>query len=263
MQLSLSIEHERIYFKNNEYGFLGYTTYEEDFWNWISTVSWTVDTQKFLRKEKTYIKTSNKAFKEHSTLHQSVMVHWYGLKDFMETKSKDFIVEHHNNNAFDCTLENLSFAHNDLNLAKAHTYDKNQPKLRMQVGINFFKDFTSQQYQITMIFTDTFYLKINEQYKVIDSLYLLYDNNFRVVYSDANRIVDELLENRKIDFRLLSYKKFLYKEAIFYYPENGEQVSGINFLQDENGKSVLVIGKDAKGKIFFNSTPPNKDLYKN
>ncbi len=262
MKLSLSHDDDKIYFKNEEHDFLGYTTFDTDFWNWISKVSWTVNTKKFLARKKTYIKTSNKKFLEHSTLHQSVMVHWYGLDEFLEAKEKDFIVEHHNNQAFDCTIENLSFAHNDLNLAKAHTFDKNQPKLIMKVGVNFFKDFSSRQYQITMIFTDDFYLVINGEYKLIEKLYLLYDDNFRIVYNDANRIVDELLESKMINFKLLSCKKILFKEAVFYTSKDGEKITGINFMQDDSGKTVMVIGEDAKGKIFFNSTPPNKDLYK-
>lgn len=262
MKLSLSYDKDKIYFRNEEHGFLGYTTFETDFWNKISKISWTVSTKKFLNGEKTYIKTSNKEFVEHSTLHQSVMAHWYGLKEFLETKEKGFIVEHHNNQAFDCTLENLSFAHNDLNLAKAHTFDKNQPKLAMQVGVNFFKDFSSQQYQITLIFTDDYYLVINGEYKLMDRMYLLYDDNFRVVYNDANRIVDELLERKMIEFRLLSYKKLLFKEAVFYTSKNGEKITGINFIQDDFGKTVMVLGEDTKGKIIFNSTPPHKDLYK-
>lgn len=263
MKLSLSVDGQRIYFKNEEYSFVGYTTYEESFWNWISQVSWTVDTQKFLRKQKTYIKTSNKKFAEHSTLHQSVMVHWYGYKGFMETKAKDFIVEHHDNSAFNCTIENLSFAHKDLNLAKAHTYDKNQPKLTKQAGIRFYKDFLSQQYQITLIFNTEFFLVIDGQYTEIHKLYFLYNNNFRVVFTDANRIVDELLENKKFDFRLLSYKECWYKEPDFYIPKVGEELSGINIREDGNGQFFFVIAEDAKDKILFHAIAPNKDLYRN
>lgn len=262
MELSLSHDENKIYFRNEEYGFLGYATYDITFWNWISKVTWRVDTQKFLDGKKTYIKTSDKGFLDHSTLHQSVMVHWYGLDEFLEAKRRNFIVEHHNNQAFDCTIDNLSFAHNDLNLAKAHTFDKNQPRLIKKVGVNFYKDFSSRQYQITMIFTDNYYLVINGEYKLIDRLYLLYDDNFRIVYNDANRIVDDLLENQKINFNVLSYKKIFIKEAIFYTPKNNEKISGINFVQDDTGKTLMVIGEDAKGKVFFNSTPPLKDLYK-
>ena len=92
MKLSLSHDENKIYFKNEEYGFLGYTTFEIVFWNWISKVSWTVNTKKFLAGKKTYIKTSNKNFLEHSALHQSVMVHWYGFDEFLEARGRDFIV---------------------------------------------------------------------------------------------------------------------------------------------------------------------------
>lgn len=50
-------------------------------------------------------------------------------------EEKKYIVEYHNNRAFDCNIANLSFASSDLNLTKAHSFDKNQPKLLKQEGL--------------------------------------------------------------------------------------------------------------------------------
>lgn len=261
MKLSLSHDEEKIYFENRKYSFLGYSTFDKDFWDWISRVSWTVSEKAIMEGKKTYIRTNNKEFSKHSSLHQSAMVHWYGLDKFLEARENKFIVEHHNNIAFDCTIKNLSFAPNNLNLAKAHTFDKTQPDLVKKVGVNFFKDFSSGQYQITLIFTDDYYLLIDEECIQIERLYLVYDDNFRVVYHDANRIVDELLENQRINLKLLSYKKMRFEEAILYKTTEGENITGVRLIQDDTGKTVIVVGDDAKDKFFFNSINPDENLY--
>lgn len=175
---------------------------------------------------------------------------------------KNYIVEHHNNKAFDCHINNLSFASNDLNLTKAHSFDKKQPKLLQQAAVNFYKDFETQKYQITIKFTGDFILLLKGKKVYVDNLYFLYEDNFRVVYTDANRIVDELLEMGKVDFKLLSYKELSYKEAVFYVPKKDAKLEGIKIKTNKNGNNYLVVSEDEKGRFFFNSTPPDQELYK-
>lgn len=262
MKLTLSIEDSRICFRNEEHGFYGYTTYEELFWNWIKQVPWTVDTQLYLKGKKTYIKTNSDKFAGHSALHQAVMVHWYGLEEFNEAKAKGFIVEHHNNEAFRCNIENLSFAHKDLNLAKAHTYDKTRHRLIGQAAVNFYKDFSTRQYQIAMVFNERYFIVIDDKPIEVHRLYFLYDDDFRIVFTDANRIVDELLINRRIDFRLLSFKDGRYVEPNLYIPKKGEKLTGINIIEDEEtGDVFMVVANDSKDHIRFHEIGPKKDLY--
>ncbi|AJE53055.1 hypothetical protein [Paenibacillus polymyxa] len=213
-----------------------------------------------LQKKRRLIYSGANKFGDFKKLHQIVMMLWYGVEEVQSAYQRRFIIEHHNNEAFDCHISNLSFASNDLNLTKAHSFDKNQPKLLQQAGVNFYKDFGTQQYQITIAFTKDYFLSIDGKLVLVDSIHLLYEDNFRIVYTDANRIVDELLENEQINFRLLSYKTYSFKEGNIYIPKNNERVEGNQFMTDENGNSVLVVGKDAG--FIFNSTPPDKDLYK-
>lgn len=60
---------------------------------------------------------------------------WYGEAE-VDAAIKKFNVEHHNNNAFDCLLENLSFTSDNLNLTKAHSNNKNQPQLISKAAVN-------------------------------------------------------------------------------------------------------------------------------
>lgn len=264
MSVKLELSHNGIEIKffNKDYGIIGFADYTRLIWEEISKVNWYVDEKKFINGEKTYIYTGSSRFGEIYQLHQIVMKFWYGADALQIAYEKKYIVEHHNNNAFDCHVVNLSFASNDLNLTKAHSFDKNQPKLLKQAAVNFFKDFTTQQYQITIRFTGDFILLQNGKKVYVDKLCFLYENNFRVVYTDANRIVDELLEVGKIDFKLLSFIDYSYVEAKFFVPTEGEELKGIKIITDKDGNNYMIVAEEAKGKVFFNSTPPDKELYK-
>lgn len=257
--LQLSHDEKDIQFLNREHGIIGFTTYTEEIWDKLSKVNWYVDEKKLLEGKKTYIYTGSNAFGSRKDLHQIVMTLWYGKEKIEEAYEKNFIVEHHDNDAFNCCISNLSFASNDLNLTKAHSFDKNQPKLTPQVAVAFYKNFKTQKYQITILFMELYYLIIDEKKTALERLYLVYDDNFRVVYTDANRIVDELLESKRINFKLLSYKALYYIEAIGFISENGEKVSGIHYMQDSNGNVVMVVGDDTT--IIFDSIAPLEDLY--
>lgn len=261
MKAKLQISHDdkTIQFFNEELGVLGFTDYTSEIWEELRTINWYVNKEKFIKKEKNYIYTGSNRFGGYKNLHQIVMILWYGIEALESSYEKQFIVEHHNNDAFDCHVRNLSFAHNDINLAKAHSFDKNQPKLLQQAAVNFYKDFETQHYQITIKFTGNFFLVLNEEAILLDSIYFLHEDNFRVVFTDANRIVDELLEKGKIDFRLLSHIRFSFRKAVFYIPEEEEKIEGAKFITDKNGNHFFVPDKDTV--FFFNSTLPNQDLY--
>ncbi|TKJ83721.1 hypothetical protein PaeCFBP13512_22595, partial [Paenibacillus sp. CFBP13512] len=167
--------------------------------------------------------------------------------------------EHHNNNEFNCCISNLSFASNDINLAKAHTLDKTQPILLKKMAVNFFKDFNTQKYQITLKCNDDYYLTLDNEKKLLDRIYLVYDDNFRVVYTDANRIVDELLETGEIDFKLLSYNSLDYTLKVLVYSD--EEITEIQHTQDKDGNFMIIVPDSKKDEFFFNSIPPKKELY--
>ena len=263
MSVLLTLTHDEkvINFINEEYEVRGITNFKKEFFDELIQVNWYVDEKKLFQNEKTYIYTGSSRFSGRKALHQVVMQSWYGKEEVEKAYEKDFIIEHHNNKAFDCTIENLSFASNDINLAKAHSFDKTRPQLLKRAAVQFFKDFTSKKYQITVFCTDDFSLIIDDQAIVIERLYLVYKDNFRLVFTDANRIVDEFLENKKIEMRLLTPIKYEYKKALFYKREDNQKISGLNFIKDADGKLVLIVGDDAKDKFWMDSIPPNTKLY--
>lgn len=255
MKLNVTFDEHRIYFKNEDGGFLGYTTFEADLIDKLLQVNWFVSDKDINEKNKTYIKTHSKKLGKYKALHQIVMIHWYGLERFEEVKEKGFIVEHHDNDAFNCLIENLSFASNDVNLAKAHTYDKERKISLPNVAINFFKDFKSKKYQITLGFNKEYFLSLAEDTKSLTSLKLLYEDDFRNVFNDASNLLYNLTEYKKFDLNKLQYIDYSYTETIYIQPDSD---GTIPLFVEVDGKWAIVLSD--KTKLY--SVSPDPELYK-
>lgn len=256
MKLTITYDEQKIYFKNEEFSFFGYTSYTPEMLEKVLSVNWYVSEKKFLKKEKTYIETHSKKLGNYKALHQIVMIHWYGLEKFEEVKSKGFIVEHHDNDAFNCLIENLSFAHNDINLAKAHTYDKERIVAFPTVAINFFKDFDTQRYQITLGFNTDFFLSLADgTKKSVTSLQFLYEDDFRIVFNDASNMLYNLMEYKKLELNKLQFVDYTFTETIYIRPDED---GNLPVMVEVNGKWAVVLSE----KTRIHSVAPDRDLYK-
>lgn len=256
--LDVTHDEQKINFRNTDINFYGYTTYSEEVWENIKDVNWYIDDKRYLKGEKTYIYTGSNKFGNFKDLHQIVMLTWYGEDKLKEAYAKRFIVEHHDNDAFNCLIENLSFASNDINIAKAHTYDKERPKLINKVTVHFFKDFKSGKYQITLGFNQPYTLIEGSEKTNITAMYLLYNNDFRLVYTDASRIVWDLLEKNSIDLTLLKYIDKKIEPAIYIFAKDGEKLPSFTFI---DGKPVVVLSDKPENFLRLDKLAPRKELY--
>ena len=84
---------DKIYFRDDNMKSLGYTEFDEKLFEKINTVNWSVSKGRYLYSS---------ALKK--SLHQLVMIHWYGEEAFADSRKNNFIVEHHNNEGFDCQI---------------------------------------------------------------------------------------------------------------------------------------------------------------
>jgi len=190
------------------------------------------------------------------------MLLWYGVERFKEAYTEEIIIEHHDNNAFNCLIENLSFAPNSVNLAKAHLYDKERKKALPVAGINFFKDFKSQRYQITIGFNEVFFGKIDDEPVFLTTLHLLYEDDFRIVYQDVSLLTYQLMEYKRFDLNQLNHVGYDYREAPFVIPianEDQELPELPVWIEEEDGELLFVINP-RKGH-FLKSVAAKKDLF--
>ena len=172
---------------------IAFTNYSKELFDKISAVSWSKDHDYLRSKE--YRKS----------LHQIVMIHWYGEAKFNEAKKQKFVIDHHNNNGFDCRIENLTFVSSSINKAKGFTYDKDRVSKFKYVAVNFKKNFHSKKYEVRLTFNaPTKYCLPNGNIVDLAALNLLYEDNFEQVLLDCQNI---LLSKPGENFRLnkLSY----------------------------------------------------------
>ncbi|MES1042632.1 hypothetical protein [Peribacillus simplex] len=224
MELEISFDKDRIYLKKEDGSFYGYTNFTPEVFSEISSVNWYVSQKDLDKGDKTYIYTGSKKFGGYTKLHQVIMILWYGIDKVKEAYSKQFIVEHHDNDAFNCLIENLSFAPHGVNLAKAHTYDKERIDALPKVAINFFKDFTTQNYQITLGFNQRFTLEEDDgSLKHLTALRLLYNDDFRIVFQDISNLLYQLIEYDKFDLDKLHNIDYVYTEDIYVATIEGEE----------------------------------------
>jgi hypothetical protein len=256
--LDVTHDEHQINFRDNINSVNGYTTFTKEVWEKIKDLKWYVNDEKLKKGEKTYIYTGSGKFGNYKKLHQIIMLIWYGEKELKEAYEKNFIVEHHDNNAFNCLIENLSFASNDINLAKAHLYDKERPMLINEVAVNFFKDFKTRKYQITLGFNQPYTLFEDSKETSLMKMYLVYNDNFRLVITDATRIVSDLLESESFDLSLLRPVKWEYEPAIFVYANEGQELPSFTYI---DGKVVMVLSDNPKRFVRIDKVSPNQSLY--
>lgn len=217
------------------------TTYREDYYEELKSLTWS------LKNDYVY---SNKIKKY---LHQYIMEKWYGEDTVKDLYSKGWIIEHMDNNGFNCQIENLGFLSKDRNTSKAFGYDKER-RNNMGIGINVFKDFSTNCYQITVAFSTT--VIINDTVIIIDDglsnkgeqlngIRLLYDSNKKYisVISDADKILIDFKEYGKVNLDKLEFDDYEKIPAIYTnIPKGGSK----DFFIKKIGDKFVIGGEKVK-----------------
>lgn len=219
---------EDIHIFKDKWEKLAFTTYRKDYYDELSNVTWT--------KNGEYLYSS----KLRKYLHRYIMEKWYGLEMLEYMDANHFVVDHMNNDGFDCRVSNLEFLPNDENKAKGLTVDKQIEQIRNKVAISIFKDFTTGLYQLTLGFN----IEVGE-YKdgyiyPVTAIKFLYNRDYREVVTDVRKIILEFNLHGKITPSKLSFidKKVIY--SVFLKPKECEK-NAVAIMRA--GQSYLVINE--------------------
>lgn len=157
---------------------IAFATIREDYTEEIQSVAWSK------RGEYLY---SNKF---QCYLHIYIMKKWYGNKVYEHMKGNGYVVDHMDRNGFNCRINNLCFLTSDENIAKGHTVDK-MNRDKSHIALSFFKDFETQNIQMTICFNYPAIAKIStlKEPAAIETAYLLYDCEYEMVINDARTIL--------------------------------------------------------------------------
>lgn len=241
----MEIRHEHGYINliHPKWNKLAVTEYDEGLFKIISETTWT--------KNGDYIRSS----KLNKSLHQVVMEYWYGEDAVKEAYKNGFVIDHINNNGFDCRICNLNFLHRFRNSAKGLTFDREREASIYTMALNIFKDFKSKRFQITIGFNKpTLYKNDNGDFTDISSMKLLYNDDFRIVFSDAESILYEAIEYGSYDLSKLRFTDIKYEKAFTTILKPEEKDAAV---VERDGQYYLVLD----GKSWISEVAHDKDWY--
>jgi hypothetical protein len=233
--MEVKAEGNKIYFLGD--GILASTDYTETVWKEIKSRKWHINwsKDKYGKKTKGYIRCGK------LYLHQLVMQHWYGQDVYEQAMLDGCVIDHIDNNSFDCCINNLSYIPKNVNTAKGQVYDIERKDAIPIVALNFFKDFYSGNYQITMGFNEPTSLENPDgSYTGITAIRLLYPNDYRRTFQDASTILYEFTTHGRFNLDKLNFIDKEIEETIYVKgATNGAFVK-------INGEEYLVLDKNTK-----------------
>lgn len=223
------------------------TTYREDYYDELTSVTWT-DSKGYLTNGKL------------GALHRYIMEKWYGEEMLSEMTSQGWVVDHMNNDGFDCRISNLEFLPTRHNIAKGQTVDVEAEALRRHIALSMFKDFSTGFYQIHICCNDPISLwnAATREAQPLARIMFLYDCDYRIVVNDARDILLDYELYKKIPLEKLHYVDFKPEFCKWVVPR--EEEKGRPFIE-RDGTLYACIGNI----IWYHSsaiekgwTPPEK-----
>jgi len=175
------------------------------------------------------------------TLHQMVFDFYFSEKQRNELYKINYIIEHLDNDGFNCSISNLFFLKDIKNTYKGWHLDKIIKDSIPIVAMKIYHILENKTFQIVLCFNQSF---INQ--KTLDHLQdikLLYDYNYEIVLQDAEQILESIVKGGNIKFdewrRLYRYINI----RKTYYPKieltEEEKKQGFGTIIWRDGKALL------------------------
>lgn len=227
---------------------LAYATYTDELYKKISSVTWSV-----ARSEtgKEYLKSV-----KYGLLHQLVISHFFGKDVLKEAYDNNYVIDHLDNNGYECTYENLALIPKKENSAKGLTYDIERKEAIDKFSINITRDFDTEEFQISVIFNMPFDIILNTERIPIVTLYLRYGVNYKTALIDARSILNDLNSTGIINLAQLRSLGYDYRKAEIVFAKNDEIESGFVI---KDGQVYMV---QSSPKIKMIKVAHNKELHK-
>lgn len=179
----MSINHfdvsgDMLYIKHEKWGFVALATVRDDYIDEITSVTWS--------KKGKYLYCGTLDI----YLHIYIMQKWYGEEECQKMHSEGYVVDHMDNNGYNCCINNLCFLTGDENKAKGMTVDK-LSKDKTYIALSLYKDFTTGLIQMTVFFNYPAVLKLTglDRPAMVELVYLLYDAEYEMVLNDARTVL--------------------------------------------------------------------------
>lgn len=220
-----------IFIKRDAWHSLCQTTYREDIFQEISSVTWSLN--------KGY--PTNGKFGD---LHRYVMKKWYG-EDIVKRFSEDgYVIDHMDNDHTNSCISNLYFLKQDYNTAKGQQFDKDSARIMKDLAISIARDFTTGYFQITIGCNAPIKCKDGHGHEhLVNVIRLLYEgNSYPIVINDADNIIQEYDSTKGFSIKSLHCVDAMVEFAPEIEFSEDEKKSG---LAIRNGQVYSVLGTGA------------------
>ena len=237
IQPKITHENNKIYlhFAIDELDKVGFTDYTDNLWQVISTKKWNTD--------KKYIYSGNKA------LHRLVMEYWYGEENCKQKIKSGSVIDHIDNDGFNCKYENLEFLDRIKNwIYKGQYYDRKRSEITSIAAINIFKNKSGDRFQITIGFNVPFK---DSRGQGISKAFLAYNTlDYDLVLSDALLLVESVekgqirIGNLRCNHLQWEPQKYIKTKITSLKPGNIININGERLIVQGDGFQIVKIAPD-------------------
>lgn len=228
-----SVTGDSLTIANEDWDKLASATIRDDYADELMSVTWSKNGEYlYSNKLKVY-------------LHIFIMKKWYGDDVYNRMREAGCVVDHMDNNGFNCEIDNLSFLLSDENKAKGLTVDK-LSKTKTHIALSMFNDFSTGLKQISIVFNypAKAILSSLEKPAAIDLACLLYKSKYEIVINDARKILYDYYDTYTFDIEKLNFDDY-HIEGCYGTPCPVERYD--KYISGEHNSPVCFFVK--KGKI--------------
>ena len=163
-------------------------------------------------------------------LHHYIIKKWYGEDVLKDLIAKGYVVDHLDNDGYNCRISNLEFLLKSHNTAKGQSFDIDAKNIRERIAVTLYKDFTTDYYQITIGCNDPICIRCADgKVKPIAVIRLLYSGDYFTVVNKAENIIRIYDTENEIEIDRNKLINCEMKEAV---PISKEYKDAVAFISD-------------------------------
>lgn len=194
-------------------------------------------------------------------LHQIVYDYYFTEEIRKKEYDLGYIIEHLDNNWFNCDIKNLYILKKLKNTYKGWGLDKEIKKDIPTIALSIYHVISNKSFQIVIAFNKSF--GNDEIKKSIETIKLLYNYNYEIVLQDAEQILESIMSTGTINLKKWN-ELYRFENIKINYGEDielteNEKKQGAGTIVTRNGVSYLIIGQSGNSFGFINSAPYEKD----
>lgn len=194
-------------------------------------------------------------------LHQISFDYYFGEELRKDAYSKGYIIEHLDNDGFNCSISNLFLLKKIKNTYKGWNFDKVVKDTKHIASMRIYHILENRTFQITIAFNELYHNDLTG--KSVEKIRLLYPYDYEIVLQDAEQIIEAISNKENINFRrwkeIYRFKdiRITYATELQLTEEEKKQPPGSMVIRD--GRLYFLIGKTDAGVGRIDSIPYDKD----